>query len=480
MCALVAVVVTASVGCGPVPDPAPVRASSGTPGESATARADAVPSPEEAPAYVTGVSEDGRYLLDQAGAPVLVQGDSPWSALARASVAEWSAYCESRGRLGYNLAILDLVVLPDGGRGNPDGATDDGLVPFEDLDDWTTPSSDYWDRVDEFVRIAAEHGITVMLVPAYASDGSGAAGVLGRQPSSTWERYGAFLGDRFRDAPNVVWAMGGDFPREVWDELSPVYEGVHRGVVESGDDHLWTAHLSPHTSTDPDDEGFRGSTSVDNRALASIVDLQFVYTYQPPYAAVRRAVAQDAGPVLFGEGAYVGENNNGGDATTAETLRRQSGWTLTSGAAGDILGTQDWWFPDGWSDRLDDYPELTERAAMHDVLRSVEWWTLRPVDGARAVVSGLLDDVVTGSSDDGGADVLESDVATVASSDDRTLTVVYLPTARRIELDPSVVPENAAATWYEAATGTPAEADPDDLEPPGDGDWLLVLSAAAG
>lgn len=429
------------------------------------------------PAFVAGVSDDGRYLVDQAGAPLLVQGDSPWSALARANVDEWRDYCENRSSNGFNMVILDLVVLPDGGRGNADGATDDGLTPFEDFSDWTTPTSEYWARVDAFVEIARSNNITVLLVPAYASDGSGAVSVLSEQSPASWFEYGAFLGNRYRDAPNVAWMMGGDFPQDVWSDLSPVYEAVREGVRSAGDRHLWTAHLAPSLSTDTADPGFRGTTSTDNAKLAELVDFQFVYTYQPPYAAVREAYGENSGPVLFGEGAYVGENNNGGPDTTPETIRRQSGWALTSGGVGDFLGTQDWWFPDGWSEHLD-VPELAQRGVMHRVVGALDWWRLRPVDGEKFFTAGMSDDVVTGTSDDGGADVLESDLATAALADDGSLALVYLPTARSIEVDMSLLAEDVQGRWVSAATGVGRAAELSDLTPPGEGDWFLVLQSA--
>ena len=54
-----------------------------------------------------------------------------------------------------------------------------------------------------------------------------------------------------------------------------------------------------------------------------------------------------------GEANYEGENNQPETPpTTDETLRRQVLWSLTSGAAGEFVGSDDWEFHDGWEERL--------------------------------------------------------------------------------------------------------------------------------
>jgi hypothetical protein len=62
---------------------------------------------------------------------------------------------------------------------------------------------------------------------------------------------------------------------------------------------------------------------------------------------------QPAIPAVLGEANYEGENNQPETPpTTDETLRRQVLWSLTSGAAGEFVGSDDWEFRDGWEQRL--------------------------------------------------------------------------------------------------------------------------------
>ena len=60
----------------------------------------------EGPPFVTSVSPDGRYFLDQYGRPLLLKGDSPWALMTRLSPRQarlWFAY---RQRQGFNAAII--------------------------------------------------------------------------------------------------------------------------------------------------------------------------------------------------------------------------------------------------------------------------------------------------------------------------------------------------------------------------------------
>jgi hypothetical protein len=83
--------------------------------------------------------------------------------------------------------------------------------PFDGLD-FTRENQRYWDHVDDVLRSAATHGITIALNPGFVGL-NGAGGYLASYLNSsdeTLQAYGAFLGERYRDAPNLIWALGGD------------------------------------------------------------------------------------------------------------------------------------------------------------------------------------------------------------------------------------------------------------------------------
>lgn len=118
----------------------------------------------QGPPFLTSVSPDGRHFLDQDGRPILVKGDSPWALMTRLSPEQARLWFADRRRHGFNAAIVSLIGATENGAPSADGATFDGLLPFTDGDilRWQEP---YWRRATSFLRLAADHGITVMLYP---------------------------------------------------------------------------------------------------------------------------------------------------------------------------------------------------------------------------------------------------------------------------------------------------------------------------
>jgi len=121
------------------------------------------------------VSDDGRYLVDQAGAPVPVFTIHQWNLVARAGEhdelgpgttpqAVFAAYCQFLAAKNFN-AVLALAITSDqGGAVGPftDGRTWDGIEPWGSggIGDLNEP---YWQRVDELVDACGAVGITVIL-----------------------------------------------------------------------------------------------------------------------------------------------------------------------------------------------------------------------------------------------------------------------------------------------------------------------------
>src|SRR5690242_3915867 len=113
----------------------------------------------EGPPYVTYVSPNGRYFLDQYGKPLLVKGDSPWALMTRLSPVQAELWFRNRQEYGFNAAIVSLIGSTGNGGPSDDGSTFDGLRPFTagNILNWQEP---YWQRVTAYLRMAADHGIT--------------------------------------------------------------------------------------------------------------------------------------------------------------------------------------------------------------------------------------------------------------------------------------------------------------------------------
>jgi Protein of unknown function (DUF4038)/Putative collagen-binding domain of a collagenase len=431
------------------------------------APAPTVSSKPSGPPFATSVSPKGRFFLDQYGKPFLVKGDSPWAMMTRVSPEQADLWFTDREKQGFNAAIVSLVGAVANGGPNDDGSTYDGLRPFVDGDilSWNEP---YWQRVTSYLTMAAHHGITVMLYPI---DGW----TIGHSfvPSSIeqCQAYGTKVAERFQALPNIVWMSGGDYfpPTELLARGSDVdhcIDAMMRGIRARDDRRPFSIQL-----------GYDKSVSTENPYWARRVDWNFVYTYYPTYRAVLEAYQHPSRmPAVLGEANYEGENNQTDTPpTTDATLRRQVLWALTSGAAGEFMGSDDWEFHDGWQERLST-PAVTQIRRLRTLFSEMPWWQLVPDPDGNLVTGGRGVQIV----DDRPMDVLENDYVTAAATPDGRLAVIYLPTRHTISLNRSVM-GRGRAEWVDPATGaTMVVPMASTFTSPGtngagDSDWLLVL-----
>ena len=145
-----------SIGSSPptrVPPPAPVEAA-------AAAKATS----KQVAEFPLAVSANGRYLVDRLGRPFLIVGDSPQALTVKVSVRQAKAFLGNRRAAGFNTVWVDLL-CNDYTGGPPDGTTYDGIRPFVQERDLSTPNERYFKRVDALIRAAASRQMAVLLDP---------------------------------------------------------------------------------------------------------------------------------------------------------------------------------------------------------------------------------------------------------------------------------------------------------------------------
>lgn len=180
------------------------------------------------------VSENGRFLVTEEGAPFFWLGDTAWELFHRLNRTDVETYFANRQANGFT--VIQAVALAELDGLNT--ANREGRTPFIDNDP-DYPNDAYFRLIDIFLEIAASHGLYVALLPTW---GDKVAQLWGDGPiifnPETAYRYGLFLGRRYQKKTNILWVIGGDRPvqytgrdEQPHDDLE-IYQAVARGVRE--------------------------------------------------------------------------------------------------------------------------------------------------------------------------------------------------------------------------------------------------------
>ena len=168
--------------------------------------------------YPLRPSANGRYMLDASNAPFLIIGDAPHSILANLNNSDAVTYLTDRGQRGFNALWIELLcdsyTFGFGYEGTPNYGRDvNGNNPFTatlagGYYDLTTPNEAYWSHVDFIVQQAAAHGLQCLFTPLDQGGWTQTSLVNG---TTRCQQYGQFLGNRYRNYPNIIWNLGNDF-----------------------------------------------------------------------------------------------------------------------------------------------------------------------------------------------------------------------------------------------------------------------------
>jgi hypothetical protein len=424
--------------------------------------------------WPTSVSANHRYLLDQFGNPYMIVGDAPHSLFVNLTEAQADAYFADRRAHGFDAAWIE-VLCDDYTGGRSDGSTHDGIKPFTADGNFATPNPAYFQRVRDMVDIAAQHGITVFLDPI---DTSGWQSAYESNGAAKDYGYGRHLGRTFKDARNILWLVGNDF--QSWRNHTDNADvtAIANGIKSVDPNHLMTGELNSNASSSLDDASWRGD-----------IDLNGVYTYYPTYDEDLHAYNQTpTTPMFMMEANYEFENASGRHPTTAETLRRQEWWTMTSGATGQMYGNHYTW--DAGTDWARERANLDTSGVqqlqyMQALVSRQPWYDLVP-DQTHSVLTGGM-----GTYDGSNSHhVLESSYATAAVTPDGSLGLVYVPTRRTVTVDLNRLSGTVTARWFDPTTGAYQDAGtgayapnsgsrqfatPSTAHSDGARDWVLIL-----
>ena len=469
-----------------------------------------------APAYPLKPSANGRYLVDSSNVPFLIIGDAPHSILANLNNEDATRYLTNRGSNGFNALWIELLCDSytggAGTEGSPNYGRDvNGNNPFTSTlpggyYDLTTPNPAYWSHVDYIVQTAAANGLQCVFTPL---DQGGWTQTSLRNGTNRCYQYGQFLGNRYKNSPNIIWNLGNDFQNWATQQNDAVILAIADGIESVDTNHLMTIELN-----------FMVSESQDDPNWISRITANAVYTYYPTYDETLVAYNKpNIMPVLFLEEHYEYENL-GGEFGTPNVLRRQEYWSLTSGAlAGHMYGNHytwtftsgwqylqtkgvrqyfknffssgnwynlsTWTFASGWQSHLQT-TGTRELMYFKNFFSSCKWYNLIPDQSHTLLTAGY------GTYTPGG-NVSDSDYATAAKTPDGTLAVVYTPVRHTLTIALNNFSSRVTTRWYDPTADTfvaiPGSPFPNsgshNFTTPGnnsrgDPDWVLLLQAQGG
>jgi hypothetical protein len=453
-----------------------------------------IPVSPDGPIYPLKASANNRYLVDQNNAPFLMVGDSPQYVTTNLSQNEAAAFMANRRSYGINTLWINLLCICK------EAKTFDGIVPFLVPGDIATPNPAYFQRVDDMLRIAADHGMVVVLDPIETISW---LDILRKNGKSKAFEYGQYLANRYKDFPNIIWMHGNDF--QSWQNAADddLVQAVARGIKSRDASHIHTVELNYVTSG-----------SLEDKSWAPLIELNAAYTYFPTYAQVLTEYnRQNFKPIFVVEANYefenVGPDTDGG---TPQNLRRQEYWAMLSGAAGQLYGSAHTWkLKKGWEANLDT-PGVIQLSYMKNLFVSRKWHDLVPDQTHTVVTAGYdrfschvgkfvadigkdPDSLISKALNriqkySGIGSITSNSCATAARTSDGSLVMVYMPTIRGITVDMSKLAGTTTARWYDPTSGEYADVKdspfanegsrefmPSGANKSGEGDWVLILEA---
>jgi hypothetical protein len=414
------------------------------------------------------ISSNGRFLVKADGSPFFYMADTAWQMPEKLTREEIDLYLQTRASQGFN--VIQIVAL-DSTRTRTNRY---GQLPLLN-DNPATPNDAFFQHVDYIVAKAAQHGIYVAMVPSWGKNIANAATRVFNTTNAY--AYGHYLGNRYRNSPNIIWINGADWAvtdntsRDIWRALARGLDDGDNGI------HLMTFHAP----------GSKSSWSYWSPS-ESWIDFDMIQSGHGRDSAAWNLVTADynkaAKPVIEGEPNYedipVGaiSGDASGPLLDAYDVRKKVYWEIFAGAAGTAYGSNEVYqfatpaqvaagrFKMTWQQALN-LPGANQMKYLKQLMESRSYLTRVP-DQSLITSSTLVGtDHIQATRDAGGA-----------------YAVVYSASGKAFTVNMTKLAGTVRAAWYDPKTGkvtsfgTFANTGTRTFTPPKSGygnDWVLTL-----
>lgn len=158
------------------------------------------------------VSDNHRYLVYANGTPFFWLGNTSWLLPERLTRDEVEYYLTKEHEAGYNVEQIQVLnAIPTfniyGMQANDESFD---MQKFSRKDQYG-----YWEHLDYIVDFAASQGIYIAMDCIWGSQ-------ISKMTPEKATKYGKFLGERYKNKPNIIWMIGGDI---LGDKVLP--HGTH-------------------------------------------------------------------------------------------------------------------------------------------------------------------------------------------------------------------------------------------------------------
>lgn len=397
-------------------------------------------------AFPIKIGSEGRYFVDQNSRPFLVHADTGWKLFWEFTKPEAELYLENRKQKGYTAIQVQMLPHKDY-QANRNGDT-----PFLVRGDMKTPNPAYFEHVDWVIGKAMEKGIGLLISPAWAS--SWEQDWYKHLNMENAEAYTGYLADRYKGFKNIIgWIHGGD------DDALALHDTIRicgRVMKERAPHQLNTFHGC-----------VRGGWQFFNDEPWYDFNMAYAYDYIEMLRQMEEAYGlSPAKPVFLGETHY--EYNLG---ITSAQIRKYAYTSILLGAAGQTYGNKDIWIATCFWIASMDSPGSGHMAHIAKMLNTLHWEKLVPDYSHAFVTEGY------------GAGL---EFAPAACAGDGSVAMVYIPSARSVIINRTMLDGGIKAYWFDPTSGMYIDAgmsggqEYTSFRSPGknmdgDEDWILLF-----
>lgn len=428
-------------------------------------------------------TKDGHYLQFQDGTPFFWLGDTGWELFHRLNLHEIKQYLDNRSAKGFT--VIQAVALAEfDGLRKPNQY---GELPLKNLDP-KKPNEKYFKVIDSTIHMARQRNLFVGLLPTW---GDKVTKLWGDGPvifdSLNAYSYGKWIGNRYKNEPNIIWILGGDRPAVLEsDNWKPIWRAMAKGIIE-GTNHQCIITYHPSGGSNSTSQWIHNENWLDINMFQSghggghdvacweLTKRDFNYT--------------PTKPTLDAEPNYEDHTVNPWPKWNVDNgyyrdydVRKQCYRSVFAGACGVTYGNHAVWQFMNAKEEAINYPDRGWINAM-DRPGATQVGYLRKLIESRPMLNRVPDNSIVLK---GQADKVEHIEA--FRSADNSYAMIYIPVGKSITIATSFFQKQINAWWFNPKDakvkkiGTLENKGSMEFETPTLGlgnDWVLIIDAAS-